>query len=244
MGYGDWILASADVKEANIRTGKKVFLGDGKNFYKDEQVFLNNPRMASPGDDAVWINNYSGSRPYISRIDNKRLIFNDDYSAKPGEIFLAEDELLDLPESPYIVIEPNVKSTYKHGMNKSWPYWSELTDMGLPFIQLGMGEKPLFNHVQTKTFRRAMAVLSKAALFVGTDGGLHHAAAALGVPAVVIWTGFSSPRHLGYDTHINIHDGSEPCGTYSGICQHCVKKAKAISPEEVKAAIKGAYEKR
>ncbi len=66
---------------------------------------------------------------------------------------------------------------------------------------------------------------------------LHHAAAALGIPSVVIWTGFSSPRHLGYDTHRNIHDGSEPCGTYSGVCKHCLLKAKQITVEQVLDAV-------
>ena len=77
----------------------------------------------------------------------------------------------------------------------------------------------------------------KAKLFVGTDGGLHHAAAALGIPSVVIWTGFTSPRHLGYDTHRNIHDGSEPCGTFHSVCSHCLLKAKNISVEQVLDAV-------
>ena len=90
---------------------------------------------------------------------------------------------------------------------------------------------------ETNTFREALQVLSKAKLFVGTDGGLHHAAAALGIPSVVIWTGFTSPRHLGYDTHRNIHDGSEPCGTYDSVCQHCLLKSKAITVEQVLDAV-------
>jgi hypothetical protein len=53
----------------------------------------------------------------------------------------------------------------------------------------------------------------------------------------VIWTGFTSPRHLGYDTHRNIHDGSEPCGTYDSVCQHCLLKSKAITVEQVLDAV-------
>ena len=89
-----------------------------------------------------------------------------------------------------------------------------MTGIDLPWMQLGdVTVKKYTNWLETTTFRHALQVLSKAKLFVGTDGGLHHAAAALGIPSVVIWTGFTSPRHLGYDTHRNIHDGSEPCGT-------------------------------
>ena len=91
-------------------------------------------------------------------------------------------------------------------------HWDELLKHDLPWIQLGdVTTDKKTKWVETPTFRNALAILSKAKLFVGTDGGLHHAAAALGIPSVVIWTGFTSSRHLGYDTHRNIHDGSEPC---------------------------------
>ncbi len=91
--------------------------------------------------------------------------------------------------------------------------------------------------VETPTFRNALAILSKAKLFVGTDGGLHHAAAALGIPSVVIWTGFSSPRHLGYDTHRNIHDGSEPCGTFNSVCKHCLLVTKVLLKKHSESSV-------
>ena len=81
-------------------------------------------------------------------------------------------------------------------------------------------------------------MLKEAKLFVGTDGGLHHAAAALGIPSVVIWSGFTSPKHLGYDFHTNIHDGSKPCGKFKEICKHCEEKRKAISVDTVYEAIR------
>ena len=98
-------------------------------------------------------------------------------------------------------------------------------------------KEPITRRIKTQNFREALLILSQAKMFIGTDGGLHHAAAALGIPAVVIWTGFSSPEHLGYDSHINIHNGEKPCGTYSGICPHCVKIAKSISVERVLNAV-------
>lgn len=242
MGYGDYVMASAQVREANIRTGKKVMLGDGHKYYFDEQVFSHNPRMAKPGDPCVWVANYGGNRPYIKGSENKHFIFNDDFKPVPGEVFFSDKEFEwrdeHAPESPYIVIEPTVKNRFAHGVNKSWPYWKMLVDEDLPFVQLGPDPCTLFPHIETKTFRQAMLILSRAKMFVGTDGGLHHAAAALDRPAVVIWTGFSSPKHLGYDTHINLHDGSEPCGDYSGPCPHCAEKAAAISPSQVLEAIR------
>lgn len=191
--------------------------------------------MATPNEEGVWVANHPGNRPYIAGQREKHLIFNDDFKPSPGEIWLSEEETNAVKESGYIVVEPEVKNTLVHTVNKSWPreYWLEVAKMELPFIQMGNPKTPIFPLERTSNFRQALAILSKAKLFVGTDGALHHAAAALGIPAVVIWTGFSSPKHLGYDSHINLHDGSKPCGYYGGVCQHCRDKAKAIKPNRV-----------
>jgi hypothetical protein len=241
MGLGDWLMASGDAKEANERTGKKVKLGDGVRMSWDSQVFANNPRMASNCDtDVVWVKNYQGHRPYLKGAKNGRMLFNNDYKPKPGEIYFSQVEKkhIEKIDKDYIVVEPNVKRVYAHTVNKAWHGWEELFKHDLPWLQLGdVSIKRYTNWKETATFRDALQVLSKAKLFVGTDGGLHHAAAALGIPSVVIWTGFTSPRHLGYDTHRNIHDGSEPCGTYDSVCQHCLLKSKAITVEQVLDAV-------
>lgn len=241
MGLGDWLMASGDAKEANERTGKKVKLGDGVRMSWDGQVFVNNPRMASNSDtDVVWVKNYQGHRPYLKGTKNGRLLFNDDYKPRVGEIYFnqLEKKNIDKIDKDYIVVEPNVKRVYAHTVNKAWHGWEELFKHDLPWLQLGdVTVKKYTKWQETATFRDALQILSKAKLFVGTDGGLHHAAAALNIPSVVIWTGFTSPRHLGYDTHRNIHDGSEPCGTYSGVCQHCLLKSKAITVEQVLDAV-------
>jgi hypothetical protein len=238
MGLGDWILATADVKEANERTGKKVRLGDGRLHYYEPLIFDGNPRFAHGEDEFVWVPNYPKHRPYIAHSTGSRLIFNDSFRARPGELYLGTEREV----KPYIVVEPNVKEALKHTINKAWPHWNELLKHDLPWVQLGTSD-PITKQIRTENFRDALHILQNAALFVGTDGALHHAAAALGVPAVVIWTGFSSPRHLGYDSHVNIHDGSDPCGTYSGPCPHCLRKAQAIDPAYVLSLVKSEYEK-
>jgi ADP-heptose:LPS heptosyltransferase len=92
---------------------------------------------------------------------------------------------------------------------------------------------------QTDSFRQACALLSKASLFIGTDGGLHHAAAALGKPAVVIWGGYTHPRNLGYDFHVNLQaNGVEPCGLTIP-CQHCRTAMDRVTVKEVVQAVKG-----
>ena len=93
MGLGDWLMASGDAKEANERTGKKVKIGDGSRMFTDIQVFSNNPRMALKLDtDVVWVNNYPGSRPYLKGTNKGKLLFNDDYKPKVGEIYFSHEE--------------------------------------------------------------------------------------------------------------------------------------------------------
>src|SRR6185503_11514374 len=161
-----------------------VRLGDGRYHFYEASVFEGNPRIAHGEESFVWVPNYPKHRPYISRATGTRLIFNDSFRARPGELFLGAER----EPKPYIVVEPNVKEKFKHTINKAWPYWSELLNQDLPWVQLGTSE-PITKQIKTENFRDALHILQNAALFVGTDGALHHAAAALGVPAVVIWTG-------------------------------------------------------
>jgi len=243
MGAGDWLICSAQVKRANIETGKKVCVGNGKQAFIDNDILINNPRLARNGEDCVWVANYTGHRPYFKQVTKERIIFNDDFKPEPGEIYLRESELKQADErlngvTDFILVEPNVKSKFIHTVNKSWPHFEELIKHDLPWLQVGDSNAIRYTRfIQTDSFREACAILSRASMFVGTDGGLHHAAAALGIPSVVIWTGFTSPKHLGYDAHINIHDGGEPCGTINKVCQHCLDISKNITVERVLDAI-------
>jgi ADP-heptose:LPS heptosyltransferase len=90
--------------------------------------------------------------------------------------------------------------------------------------------------VSTESFRDACSLLDRASFFLGTDGGLHHAAAALGKKAVVIWGGYTHPRNLGYDSHINLHSGVEPCGNLAP-CDHCKKAMDRITVDMVVNAV-------
>lgn len=236
MGYGDDLLLTGILRKNYEETGKK-----GSISY-DSPIFEKNPYMGN--DYKVEFKPF----PYIKKKANAKLIFNDDFKAIPGDLFLtAEDMAIGerLPQ-PYIVIEPNIKKSVSAD-NKDWGWskWEKLVDSleGIAIVQASADGKPRLskNHPQVKnartaSFREACGVLACAELFVGTDGGLHHAAAALGIKAVVIWGGYSSPKHLGYDEHINLHDGSAPCGSRRD-CEHCRQKMSEISVEDVKNAI-------
>lgn len=242
MGWGDVLMACGEAKAIHEATGKKVKIGDKRTIWREAEIFANNPYVCqSINEDGIWLANYPTHRPYIAGTKDGCMLFKD-YRPKPGELFFSKEELKwaekNAPKEDFIIIEPNVKRTYVHTVNKAWHYWQDLVKHDYPFYQMGDSNvKPITKMIKTKTFREALLILSRAKLFVGTDGGLHHAAAALNIPAVVIWTGFTSPKHLGYDNHINIHDGGEPCGTYKGVCQHCLDISHSITVERVLDAI-------
>lgn len=240
-------MASADAREASIRHGGvRCVFGDGKNRYYSE-VFDNNPRVAKEpnfGETYAWVANYPSHRPYIEKTDKHRFHFREDFKASPGELYLTDHEK---NKPSYVIIEPNVKEQFMMGRNKDWGYsnWMAVIEkLDLPWCQLGWEVKRLgtVRREPTKKFRSALGFLSKAKLLVTTDGALHHAAAALGIPAVVIWGGLASPKNLGYDAHTNLWHGDEPCGTHSDPCDHCRKALAKVTVEEVVKAVENALE--
>lgn len=241
MGYGDALLASGIAKKAREKhPDKPICIGTGSEIEWNE-VFEGNPflsRDVVPG--AVWVHSYKSFRPYVdyAKTTSEKFAWKKDFKAAPGEIYLREDELRWV-QSGFVYIEPNIKGWL--GPNKDWGFenWQEVVKR-LPdvrFIQ-GPGRKlDGVEQVETTSFRDACALLSRSDLFVGTDGGLHHAAAAFGKKAVVVWGGYTHPRNLGYDFHTNLHSGTEPCGNLKP-CSHCVKAMKQVSPKRVAEAIK------
>jgi ADP-heptose:LPS heptosyltransferase len=76
-------------------------------------------------------------------------------------------------------------------------------------------------------------------LFTGPEGGMHHAAAATDLKAVVIFGGHISPDLTGYNFHKNLYvnDTQSPCGNKMP-CDHCKKCLEKITPEMVIKEIK------
>ena len=86
--------------------------------------------------------------------------------------------------------------------------------------------------IRTSDFRMACAVMAHARAAVLPEGGLHHAAAAVGTSAVVIYGGYISPEQTGYTLHHNLFTGGVPCGMRQP-CSHCIEAMSKITPELV-----------
>lgn len=249
IGLGDNLLATGMAKGANAR-GKRIAFGDGQKIIWDHyspQVFAGNPNIAAPGSetdsDLEWIAFYRGHRTY-NKQQGRNWIWNYEFKAVPGEVYFTPEELKfgDKFGSGFIVIEPNVPYWKTVAPNKQWPidrYQKLARYLKKNGRDVRQFTQPNTRHtmacavpIKTPSFRLAMAVLRKAALYIGPEGGLHHAAAALGIPAVVLFGGFIPPAVTGYSLHTNLTGGAEACGSLS-ICSHCRRAMNNISVDEV-----------
>lgn len=239
MGYGDQLMATGMARGAAAR-GKRIAFGDGMRVIWDHlsaSMFKGNPNIAHPGSagfsDIEWIPFYQGHRIYnVHDHAGDRWIWNKQFKARPGEIFLTQEEQSWAKQfgKGHIVIEKEVNLVKLGVINKQWDkdrydkVAKHLTQAGHRIVSLE-GKAP--------TFRHAVAALSNAALYIGPEGGLHHGAAAVGIPSVVIFGSWIPPQVTGYKTHANLTGGADFfCGNFQP-CKHCKASLDNIKVEEV-----------
>lgn len=248
MGYGDGLMGTGLARGARAR-GKRIAFGDGRSIRWDKharEIFRGNPNIAEPGDelanDLEWIHFYKGHRLY-NEVRNGRWAWNRSFKAIPGEVFLtaAEEAWAETLGSGFVFMEPNVEDFKNWAPNKRWPYERfddvalRLRREGFDVVQLEHGGAHRISHarlVSSIDFRHGLAALKRSALYIGPEGGMHHGAAAVGVPGVVIFGGFVPPEVTGYSTHINLTGGAQACGSLTA-CRHCREAMKAISADSV-----------
>lgn len=231
-----------------------------------EQVYRGNPNVARPGEegrsDLRWVEHYKGARAY-ARPGGRGWVWNMDFRPTPGEFFfdLNERIVADSFDPGFVLIEPTVPAHKAVAVNKRWRFerFQRVADLlrldGHRVLQFTHDHGPprgrraarqfygrdwnlegVERH-HVNSFRWAVSGLSRAALFIGHEGGMHHAAAAVGVPAVVIFGGFIPAQVTGYDTHVNLADpsGAPACGSTTP-CAHCREALDAITAEQVHEA--------
>lgn len=243
IGLGDELLVTGHCRLLQQSDPRKVKLEYGKRLWNE--VFDHNPRIARAGDRDVQIYypRPNGLRPYIAGKSLDKWTWLE-YTPPVGELYFQPDELaMSGRYAPDIVIEPNIKN--RASPNKQWGFerWARLVQLMRAakmrpgqLGQIGTKVIPGAEFMVTTNFRRACAVLRKARAVVTHEGGMHHAAAVVGVPAVVIYGGYISPRSTGYDLHRNlfIDAGGHHMGCGMRIpCRHCEHVMERITPEMV-----------
>ena len=255
MGFGDEIMAAAEAQRMR-GAGKRVEILD-RNGKRRWHALWEGSDIARPGEagDFTSLVNGPGCRPYV---DYVRMAF-DFAKVHPARPFTTKVRNVRLPwrytdwrcvegrlpsvprrqPGGYVVVEPHVKGDAQHNKRWKWQRWQALLDARPDFdwVQVGPRGTRLLHgarHMMTANFESACTVLSGAAAAVLPEGGLHHAAAALGVPAVVIFGGMTSPENTGYECHTNLFDqnGASPCGQRVP-CGHCDRAMATIKPETV-----------
>lgn len=247
MGVGDEIMASGHARVVSERTGKRVRIVDFHGEPRWDDVWNGLPWVARPEEkgDFATVKNGQQCRPYVAypfTFESGQRWTGWRARDHVGAVALTAEETSFAATTrsavgPYILIEPTLMA--KSNQNKQWGKWNELTallnERGHTVVQVGPDAAAVIpgvrHFVKTPTFRLAAAVLSRATAAVLPEGGLHHAAAVLGVPAVVLFGGYISPETTGYPNHVNIAEG-EPCGKWKP-CSHCSEIWARLPPEYV-----------
>lgn len=252
MGFGDEIMATGMARRI-AKLGKRAAFGDGKKIIWGpwaEPIFRSNPKIARPGEeeaaDLEWVTHYKGRRLY-NKLSPGRWVWNLSFHAEPGELFFDDREKALAASFPsgFVLVEPNVPREKSVAPNKDWGFdrYQAVADRlrmdGHVVAQFrhGLGRLRGAELIGAVDFRTALVILSRAALYIGPEGGLHHGAAAVSVPGVVLFGGFIPPSVTGYPTHTNLTGGAQACGLLT-YCPHCQAAMRAIQVGDVYSAAK------
>lgn len=252
MGIGDELIAVGQAKRMFRKEPKRrVCIVNHENVARWHPVFDGSPYIIHPSEPRLRDDTYQrlmncpGHRPYIARKSMERWYWQD-FSCEPADLFFSEPEsVVGQHYAGRVILEPGLKA--RASVNKDWgrARWEVLakllTSAGVRIAQVGPPQDPPrllpgAEWIKTTDFRYAAAVLAHSRGAVLHEGGLHHAAAAVACPSVVIFGGFISPRQTGYGSQVNLFTGKEPCG-YRVPCEHCKKAMAAITPEQVAAEL-------
>ncbi len=217
-----------------------------------------------PTERAFVVSDASGNRAYIETMTEDRIVFRSGHAVanlcemhgiKPkalhGKIDIGWREQIwanrrmrsiRQGKKPVFLIEPHVKRSFSAD-NKDWGFlqWQQTVDLLSSDFKL---IQPIYSDklatlvgvtpVRCPTFRYLCAILQQCDGFLSPEGGIHHAAAALGRHGVVVFGTYISPATTGYDLHTNIYidDGHAPCGSRRH-CPRCQQALSSITPEQV-----------
>lgn len=253
MGWGDELMVTGHVRELQKTDPRRVRVIYEKPRWCD--AWDNNPRIAGnheAGDFQHYVARSNHLRPYMEKKLEERWVWRP-YGPPLGELFFTEKELRFARSfRGKIVIEPRIKAGASPNKDWGWERWVALAKLmqkkGLAPTLLGSASQrqiPGIEYVHTNNVRYAAAVLSTARAAVLPEGALHHAAAVVGCPAVVLFGGYIAPAVTGYAGQRNLFTGSSEyplgCG-WRVHCRHCLDAMAQITPEQVVGQLEGLLE--
>ncbi len=241
MGLGDEIMVTGIARRMQEKQPLPVRVLDKRGRPRWHCIWDGNRRLATPGFEGrvQTLINGPQRRPYVVRETEQRWVWRD-WVCPVGEIHLSERERdFGAGLAGRVILEPSLKPKASPNKDWGWARWvqlaRELLTRGHAVAQMGPAGTPRLPGVElihTASFREACAVLAASRLAILPEGGLHHAAAALGTAAIVIFGGYISPQQTGYSHQVSLFTGGTPCGRRSS-CPHCVEAMSRISVAEV-----------
>lgn len=269
MGLGDELMAAGQARALREAEGENappvVVLGNNQK-PRLHPIFEMSPDVWSatksgkvyPPPDAKSVLNGPDARPYIdyrASLAKQHWAWRE-FRATPARIVLPQSyrdwaaaRIEELGGAP-VIVQPHVKGKAPPAKMWGWERWQALVDMlpDVPWLQIGRpGEERLrgIASLETPRWQHALAVMAHSWGAVLQEGFLHHAAAAFGRPAVVIFGAYISPALTGYEGQTNLYTGqpdSLGCGSRAP-CQHCEEAMAAITPEMVAAHVRDMLER-
>ena len=245
MGLGDELMAAGEARRLRHLSGKRVRIVDKDHRARWHELWAGSPDIARLGEqgDFALLQNGSGCRPYIDyrRTTRDRWAYTA-WRCVPAPPLPVEPDARGVG---YVLVEPNLKTGASP--NKQWgaDNWRRLTQHKLPWAQMcppGVVALPGVKRIETRSFLEAVGVLAAARGAVLPEGGLHHAAAAMGRRVVVLFGGMVSPRNTGYDDHINLAVDDAAALGWRVPHAACASAWKQITPEHVLAALETTLE--
>jgi ADP-heptose:LPS heptosyltransferase len=237
-GLGDSILFNSVVHELGRKTGKKYFVGTHHGdiyagnpyavvlpFSQDTNYKLSKLLRFVPGSRIHHIDYYFEGHPpkrHILKLLCERVGLHP--PIETPSIFLSPEELKSHPlpntGKPWVAIQSTGLTQWTDNKNWGVAKFEEVARMLRGFastVQLGVATDPglevdysLQGRLQP---REVCAILKQCGAFVGQVGFLMHAAAAAGVPGVIVYGGFEAPWQSGYRHNTNLYSTVEcaPC---------------------------------
>lgn len=152
-----------------------------------------------------------------------------------------EEMVSSIGTDTFITIEPHSSDEYT--CNRQYPFekWQNVVDNLceiVKVVQVGRASMRILDNVidmtSKTTFRTCAGLIGRSKLFLSTEGGLTHAAQAVGTKSIVVITGYQHPDMVAYPQNINmwIHKDHGPCGKKQK-CEECWNAVSEHDEQEI-----------
>lgn len=237
MGLGDEIMALGRLEAQYEESGEPAKVVDANGRDRFHIVWEGNPAYSKEATRKII--DGPGARPYI-KFNSGNAKFNLEHTARAGRIFIPEEYNRKHPLPPYAIVSPHLKKLASPNKSYGFDRWAAvIKNFPIPVYQLiqDYSEKILPGALvlYTPHLYHALAMIKDAAVVMCNEGGTHHMAASLKVPAVVFFGSFIPPSVTGYSFHYNIGIESPHgyCGKWTR-CKECDELKKTIEPNTIR----------